>query len=68
MTTLYDEYCQLRLECGFDAGHEIKPAVWNACDRESQMSMVAQMRRGAAQHKQQMETERQYKERYGEVW
>ena len=66
--TLYEQYCQARLECGYDADLAIKKTVWDVCDQESQQNMVDQMRRGARQAAELQAKEEAYRTRYGEAW
>lgn len=66
--TLYEQYCQARADCGYEAGFEIKESVWDKCDLEAQQIMVGQMRRGAKQVIEQKARELAYENRYGVTW
>ena len=66
--TLYEQYCQARLDCGYEDGFQIKKEVWDACDHEAQLNMVDQMRRGAQQATKLRAKEEAYRTRYGETW
>lgn len=57
----YEEYCLLRIECGFDESPGMTSAVWCNCSLESQADMLEQMRVGAAAHGKYVKT-------HGEVW
>lgn len=68
MVTLYERYCQARIDCGYEAGFGIRQHVWDACDLEAQQSMVAQMEKGAKQVADAKLKKAEYDKRYGEVW
>jgi hypothetical protein len=42
--TTYEEYRQLRKDCGYDEHAEMVEEVWNGCDAESQQNMLQQYR------------------------
>ena len=66
--TLYEQYCQARIDCGYDDGFQMCQAVWEACDLESQQSMVAQMQKGVREIAQVRAQHEAYRLRYGETW
>ena len=76
--TLYEQYCQARIDCGYDDGFQMRQAVWEACDiadmgcadavLESQQSMVAQMQKGAREIARVRAQHEAYRLRYGETW
>lgn len=65
---LYVQYCELRRACGYDDFGAISRPVWDACDRESQQNMVAQMRKGAKEVQDALLRQTQYNQRYGVAW
>jgi hypothetical protein len=46
--TTYDQYRQLRIECGYDDEFAMIPDVWNGCEPAAQEDMLRQLREGAA--------------------
>lgn len=49
----YDQYRQLRRECGYDDDHGyLHEKVWDGCEPAAQEDMLAQLRAGAAQRAQ----------------
>lgn len=47
--TTYEEYRQLRRDCGFDDDFGMVEKVWNGCTPEAQENMLDQLRAGAAE-------------------
>lgn len=46
--TTYEQYCRLRVKCGYDADHAMIQSVWEGCDADAQENMLIQLRRAAA--------------------
>lgn len=59
--TTYEEYCQLRVRCGYEAEHAMIAEVWNNCDAASQENMLGQFRAFA-------ERAERYTQTHGAVW
>lgn len=46
--TTYEQYRQLRIECGYEDEFAMVADVWNGCEPDAQEDMLQQLRAGAA--------------------